>query len=1038
MLYMNMKGPDYIANELTKNLGEIREVRDYVVIKQSYSLLSLNFLKKLEIIHGNQLLNGKYAFVVRDNNNLQEIWSTKYRNPLIIGGHGLFYFYGNRHLCPTIIMDFIASCNFLYRNKSDILSLHSGTEVSLTENGDKMACNILKIETRFTVISHNSVLIRWKRVEIEDYRQLISYQIFYRESVSRNISIFESRDVCDSNVWHNREVFVEHTQKNIGQFLSNLNPWTQYVYYIQTNILSLSQQRALYDQRNYCINKLIFISEKSIDSYINETFNPYEICKKYRDKFNTHAPPEIDEFPTNLIENKYQKIDSNVRESQILFEDYIQSNIFLKRPNVNNYLSKKFTRSLVHSNDTSPLNSNTDSEKVTTINLDHNFNNFSISSLNYFTPYKIEIFACNQNHENIKLCSVEPAIIFFRTRPSHFADTLNISLLHTFNVSHRSFWLKWRLPLKPNSRILSHEIEIHRLQHNVKPDIICIPDIMYRKNNGTIQISELSHGNYSYKVRVISLAGNGSWTPKSYIFIYKPSISFSYTTIVGITLTVIVLFIIFICCISMLILKHRLRKALPEHIIYTSTNPEYFSTSKMYVPDEWEVDIQFVSYHKQLGKGTFGMVYSGMASHLKGYGEQNVKCAVKTVNKGASIQDKILFLKEATLMKEFNCSHVNFGPMPTLDEIANFLVDIADGMVYLGHKKFVHRDLAARNCLVNYDNIAKIGDFGLTRDIYESDYYRKDGKSILPVRWMSPESLRDGIFTCSSDVWSFGILTWELVTMVEQPYQGLGNEQVLKYVVSGKIMEKPYFCPDFLYAIMESCWMFHPNARMKFEDIIKSLESYTKDPDFKNRAYIYSDEYKNYINVTNVKSCTFKQDLLEDSIKDLNDEFHKQFVDFSNQEDVSNSDSDIEISEKIIKKKRNKVISNSSTLDLYLTLNNTNSKNMEKSIEFEPLNTIRNHVNFSNIIDQCDNFSIPVKQEIEKSSSVNTEFMDYHQTNNMAKYRRFLRNLFRRTKKSLPVNGKKNSCKPIKSILLNPLNSNISKTSGFVSDNDIS
>lgn len=90
---------------------------------------------------------------------------------------------------------------------------------------------------------------------------------------------------------------------------------------------------------------------------------------------------------------------------------------------------------------------------------------------------------------------------------------------------------------------------------------------------------------------------------------------------------------------------------------------------------------------------------------------------------------------------------------PTLREILQMAAEIADGMAYLADKKFVHRDLAARNCMVTADMTIKIGDFGMGRDVYYSEYYRKGGKGMLPVRWMAPESLRDGICTSKSDVW---------------------------------------------------------------------------------------------------------------------------------------------------------------------------------------------------------------------------------------------------------------------------------------------
>ncbi|KAK3096875.1 hypothetical protein FSP39_004321 [Pinctada imbricata] len=138
----------------------------------------------------------------------------------------------------------------------------------------------------------------------------------------------------------------------------------------------------------------------------------------------------------------------------------------------------------------------------------------------------------------------------------------------------------------------------------------------------------------------------------------------------------------------------------------------------------------------------------------------------------------------------------------SMADLIKICVHVARGCKYLEEMHFVHRDLAARNCLVSSKNPAefrvKIGDFGLARDIYKNDYYRKEGEGLLPVRWMSPESLVDGVFTTQSDIWAFGVLMWEVITFGQQPYPARTNIEVLNFVRSGGQLDKPDSCPQEL------------------------------------------------------------------------------------------------------------------------------------------------------------------------------------------------------------------------------------------------
>ncbi|XP_062326239.1 tyrosine-protein kinase receptor isoform X2 [Osmerus eperlanus] len=304
--------------------------------------------------------------------------------------------------------------------------------------------------------------------------------------------------------------------------------------------------------------------------------------------------------------------------------------------------------------------------------------------------------------------------------------------------------------------------------------------------------------------------------------------------------------------------------------IMTDYNPNYCFAGKAASFSELkEVPRKNITLLRALGHGAFGEVYEGQVLGMTGENTA-MQVAIKTLPEICSEQDEMDFLMEALIMSKFShlnivrCIGVSLQILPrfillelmtggdmksflrqnrpragqssslTMLELLHMARDIAFGCRYLEENHFIHRDIAARNCLLTCpgpDRVAKIGDFGMARDIYRASYYRKGGRAMLPVKWMPPEAFMEGIFTCKTDTWSFGVLLWEIFSLGYMPYPCKTNQEVLEFVTSGGRMDPPKSCPGPVYRIMTQCWQHCPEHRPNFSTILERVNYCTQDPD---------------------------------------------------------------------------------------------------------------------------------------------------------------------------------------------------------------
>ncbi|XP_056304581.1 ephrin type-B receptor 3-like isoform X6 [Danio aesculapii] len=439
-----------------------------------------------------------------------------------------------------------------------------------------------------------------------------------------------------------------------------------------------------------------------------------------------------------------------------------------------------------------------------------------------------------------------------------------VPTVHLTGASANTMTLSWLPPEKPNGIILDYEIKYHE-----KDQGEAIAHTMTAQHSYA-RIDGLKPGTpYVVQVRARTVAGYGRYSsPTDFGTNHQAdadkALQEQLPLIVG-SLTAGLVFIIVVVVIAIVCLRKQRNGSESE---YTEKLQQYITPGmKVYIdpftyedPNEAirefakEIDVSCVKIEEVIGAGEFGEVCRG---RLKLPGRREIIVAIKTLKAGYTERQRRDFLSEASIMGQFDHPNIirlegvvtksrpvmivtefmengaldsflrlNDGQF-TVIQLVGMLRGIAAGMKYLSDMNYVHRDLAARNILVNSNLVCKVSDFGLSRfledDPTDPTYTSSLGGKI-PIRWTAPEAIAYRKFTSASDVWSYGIVMWEVMSYGERPYWDMSNQDVINAVEQDYRLPPPMDCPTALHQLMLDCWVKERNLRPKFSQIVNTLD----------------------------------------------------------------------------------------------------------------------------------------------------------------------------------------------------------------------
>ncbi|XP_053187981.1 ephrin type-B receptor 4a [Scomber japonicus] len=481
------------------------------------------------------------------------------------------------------------------------------------------------------------------------------------------------------------------------------------------------------------------------------------------------------------------------------------------------------------------------------------------------TTYTFTIQAINGVSQ---LSGKDPASESVNITTSHDVPSL-VSVIRKRDSTESSLTLHWSVPAQPHYTIQKYQLRYCEKERRSEDQCLYTESDI----NEAVLTDLRRATQYEVQVRVRTMAGYGSFSPAAFFRTLPDGLdSSSQFLIPGILIAVGMLLLVTFVFVAAYCIRRHSRIKDPE---LSDKNSQYLVGQgvKVYIdpftyedPNEAvrefakEIDVSFVKIEEVIGAGEFGEVCRG---RLRVPGKKENYVAIKTLKGGYTDKQRRDFLSEASIMGQFqhpNIIHLEgiitascpvmilteFMENGALDsflrlndsqftpiQLVGMLRGIASGMKYLAEMSYVHRDLAARNILINSNLVCKVSDFGLSRFLQENSSdptYTSSLGGKIPIRWTAPEAIAFRKFTSASDVWSYGIVMWEVMSFGERPYWDMSNQDVINAIEQDYRLPPPPDCPTHLHQLMLDCWQKDRSARPRFADLVSALDKLIRNP----------------------------------------------------------------------------------------------------------------------------------------------------------------------------------------------------------------